>query len=77
MNVEVHLQRIRKGKTSSSLVGVVPELEVESYEEALKHPEVREMIIQAYGKHFQLTMYSFKGRNLEVTEVEITKSKAI
>ena len=77
MNVEVHLQRIRKGKTSSSLVGVVPDLEVESYEEALKHPEVREMIIQAYGKYFQLTMYCFKGRNLEVTEVEITKSKAI
>ena len=77
MNVDVHLQRIRNGKTSPALVWLVPDLEVESYEEALKHPEVREMIIQAYGKHFQLTMYCFKGRNLEVTEVEITKSKAI
>ena len=77
MNVDVHLQRIRNGKTSPALVGLVPDLEVESYEEALKHPEVREMIIQAYCKHFHLTMYCFKGRNLEVTEVEITKSKAI
>ena len=77
MNVEVHLQRIRKNKISYNVAGVVPSIEVESYEEALKHPEVREMIIQAYGKHFQLTMYCFKGRNLEVTEVEITKSKAI
>lgn len=77
MNVDVHLHRIRNGKTSPALIGLVPDLEVESYEEALKHPEVREMIIQAYGKHFQLTMYCFKGRNLEVTEIEITKSKAI
>ena len=77
MNVDVHLHRIRNGKTSPAFIGLVPDLEVESYEEALNHPEVQEMILQTYGKHFKIKMYAVKGREVELVEVEITKSKAI
>jgi hypothetical protein len=35
------------------------------------------MIRQTYGKHFKITMYAVKGREVELAEVEITKSKAI
>ena len=59
MNVEVHLQRIRKGKISYNLSGVVPSIEVESYQEAFDHPEVQQMIQEAYGRYFALTFYTY------------------
>ena len=61
MNVEVHLQRIRKGKISYNVAGVVPSIEVESYQEAFDHPEVQQMIREAYGRRFHITFYTNKG----------------
>lgn len=61
MNVEVHLQRVRKGKISYNVAGVVPSIEVESYQEAFDHPEVQQMIKEAYGRRFALTFYTYEG----------------
>ena len=61
MEVEVHLQRIRKGKVSYNVAGVVPSIEVESYQEAFDHPEVQQMIKKAYGRRFHITFYTYEG----------------
>ena len=61
MEVEVHLQRIRKGKISYNVAGVVPSIEVESYQEAFDHPEVQQMIKEVYGRRFALTFYTYEG----------------
>lgn len=79
MNIEVHLQRIINGKTSHKLIGVIPNIESDSYEAASYHPKVQEMINKAYGKHFLMTMYakiSVGGREgIEVTSIEVKKTK--
>ena len=79
MNIEVHLQRIINGKTSYNLAGIVPNIEVDRYEEVINHPEVQEMIRKASGRHFNLTMYATiikdKKETLEVTDMEIFKPK--
>jgi len=71
MEVEVHLQRIRKGKISYNVAGVVPSIEVESYQEAFDHPEVQQMIKEAYGRRFALTFYTDEG----MYAVEVIKTK--
>lgn len=79
MNIEVHLQRIINGKTSRNLAGIVPNIEVDRYEEVINHPEVQEMIREASGRHFNLTMYATiiknKKETLEITDMEIFKPK--
>lgn len=79
MNIEVHLQRIINGKISYNLAGIVPNIEVDRYEEVINHPEVQEMIRKASGRHFNLTMYakiSVGGREgIEVTSIEVKKTK--
>ena len=81
MEVEVQLYRFRNGKPSTNLIGIAPDINVGSYEEAVNHPEVREMILQAYGKHFMLVMWGTLRRSKETmfqkVEVEVTKSRAI
>ena len=72
MKLEVHLQRVRKGKSTYTLAGVVPSIEVESYEEALKHSEVREMIRDAYGSCFHITFYSNEGmKTFEIKKIKL------
>ena len=71
MEVEVHLQRVRKGKISYNVAGVVPSIEVESYQEAFDHPEVQQMIKEAYGRHFALTFYTNEG--MQVFEIKKRK----
>ena len=72
MKLEVHLRRVRKGKSTYTLAGVVPSIEVESYEEALKHPEVREMIRDAYGSCFHITFYSNEGmKTFEIKKIKL------
>ena len=61
MKLEVHLRRVREGKSTYTLAGVVPSIEVESYQEAFYHPEVKQMIRDAYGSCFHITFYSDEG----------------